>query len=94
MLKECLLCLLGLVRDPNHSDIILNILTEVSGYDPTALAAFLPELKEIGESFPHLIGQTAKIFGAVGRVDEVIRKLKGWAGWFSTRVFFFVCFFC
>ncbi|XP_042737206.1 ventricular zone-expressed PH domain-containing protein homolog 1 isoform X1 [Lagopus leucura] len=70
VLKECLLCLLGLVRDPNHSDIILNILTEVSGYDPTALAAFLPELKEIGESFPHLIGQTAKIFGAVGHVDE------------------------
>uniref|UniRef100_G1NDX6 Ventricular zone expressed PH domain containing 1 n=1 Tax=Meleagris gallopavo TaxID=9103 RepID=G1NDX6_MELGA len=67
---QCILCLLGLVRDPNHSDIILNILTEVSGYDPAALAAFLPELKEVGESFPHLIGQTAKIFGAVGHVDE------------------------
>ncbi|XP_072200465.1 ventricular zone-expressed PH domain-containing protein homolog 1 isoform X6 [Excalfactoria chinensis] len=70
VLKECIPCLLGLVRDPNHSDIILNVLTEVSGYDPAALAAFLPELKEIGESFPHLIGQTAKIFGAVGHVDE------------------------
>ncbi|XP_015727697.1 ventricular zone-expressed PH domain-containing protein homolog 1 isoform X2 [Coturnix japonica] len=70
VLKECIPCLLGLVRDPNHSDIVLNVLTEVSGYDPAALAAFLPELKEIGESFPHLIGQTAKIFGAVGRVDE------------------------
>ncbi|XP_021251463.1 ventricular zone-expressed PH domain-containing protein homolog 1 isoform X1 [Numida meleagris] len=70
VLKECIPCLLGHLRDPNHSDIILNILIEVSGYDPTALAAFLPELKEIGESFPHLIGQTAKIFGAVGHVDE------------------------
>eukprot|EP00076_Gallus_gallus_P010318 XP_004943610.1 ventricular zone-expressed PH domain-containing protein homolog 1 isoform X4 [Gallus gallus] len=70
VLKECIPCLLGLVRDPNHSDIILNILTEVSGYDPTALAEFLPELKEIGETFPHLVGQMAKIFGAVGHVDE------------------------
>ncbi|OXB73416.1 UNVERIFIED_CONTAM: hypothetical protein H355_015144 [Colinus virginianus] len=70
VLKECIPCLLGHVRDPNHSDIILNILIEVSAYNPTALAGFLPELNEIGESFPHLIGQTAKIFGAVGHVDE------------------------
>ncbi|KAM6414419.1 ventricular zone-expressed PH domain-containing protein homolog 1 isoform 2-T2 [Rhynochetos jubatus] len=70
MLKECIPFLLGHLRDPNHSDIILNLLTEISGYEPTALAAFLPTLKEIGESFPSLIGQTAKIFGAVGHIDE------------------------
>ncbi|XP_054690972.1 ventricular zone-expressed PH domain-containing protein homolog 1 isoform X7 [Grus americana] len=71
VLKECIPLLFGHLRDPNHSDIILNILVEISGYEPTALATFLPTLKEIGESFPSLIGQTAKIFGAVGHVDEV-----------------------
>lgn len=77
MLKECIPLLFGHLRDPNHSDIILNILVEISGYEPTALATFLPTLKEIGESFPSLIGQTAKIFGAVGHIDEVSLKPKG-----------------
>ncbi|KAK2531044.1 Veph1 isoform B [Columba livia] len=70
VLKECVPFLFGLLRDPNHSDIILNILTEISSSEPAALATFLPMLKEIGESFPSLIGQTAKIFGAVGHIDE------------------------
>ncbi|XP_050758522.1 ventricular zone-expressed PH domain-containing protein homolog 1 isoform X3 [Gymnogyps californianus] len=70
VLKECIPFLFGHLRDPNHSDVILNILIEISTYEPTALATFLPMLKEIGESFPSLIGQTAKIFGAVGRIDE------------------------
>ncbi|XP_010178722.1 PREDICTED: ventricular zone-expressed PH domain-containing protein homolog 1, partial [Mesitornis unicolor] len=70
VLKECIPFLFGHLRDPNHSDIVLNILIEISSCEPTALAAFLPALKEIGEAFPGLIGQTAKIFGAVGRVDE------------------------
>ncbi|XP_010583253.1 PREDICTED: ventricular zone-expressed PH domain-containing protein homolog 1 isoform X2 [Haliaeetus leucocephalus] len=70
VLKECMPFLFGHLKDPNHSDIILNILIEISTYEPTALATFLPMLKEIGESLPSLIGQTAKIFGAVGHVDE------------------------
>ncbi|NWR86012.1 MELT protein, partial [Furnarius figulus] len=70
VLKECLPFLFGHLRDPNHSDMILNILIEISSYEPTALAPFLPTLKELGESFPGLIGQTAKIFGAVGHIDE------------------------
>ncbi|KAM6257920.1 ventricular zone-expressed PH domain-containing protein homolog 1 isoform 2-T2 [Porphyrio hochstetteri] len=70
VLKECIPLLLGHLGDPNHNDIILNVLVEISGYEPTALAASLPTLKEIGESFPNLIGQTAKIFGAVGHIDE------------------------
>ncbi|NXC34466.1 MELT protein, partial [Campylorhamphus procurvoides] len=70
VLKECLPFLFGHLRDPNHSDMILNILVEISSYEPTALAPFLPTLKELGESFPGLIGQTAKIFGAVGHIDE------------------------
>ncbi|XP_009332211.1 PREDICTED: ventricular zone-expressed PH domain-containing protein homolog 1 isoform X2 [Pygoscelis adeliae] len=70
VLTECIPFLFGHLRDPNHSDIILNILIAISSYEPTALASFLPMLKEIGESFPSLIGQTAKIFGAVGHIDE------------------------
>ncbi|NXG15622.1 MELT protein, partial [Grallaria varia] len=69
-LKECLPFLFGHLRDPNHSDMILNILMEISSYEPAALAPFLPALKEVGESFPGLIGQMAKIFGAVGHIDE------------------------
>lgn len=68
------------MRDPNHSDVILNILVEISSYEPAALATFLPALKEIGESFPSLIGQTAKIFGAVGRIDEVSLKTAAASG--------------
>lgn len=36
-----------------------------------ALNSFLPMLKEIGERFPYLLGQMARIYGAVGHVDEV-----------------------
>ncbi|NWU24771.1 MELT protein, partial [Dyaphorophyia castanea] len=70
VLKECLPFLFGHLRDPSHSEVILNILLEISSYEPAALAPFLPRLREIGESFPSLIGQTAKIFGAVGLLDE------------------------
>ncbi|NWT70266.1 MELT protein, partial [Prunella himalayana] len=70
VLRECLPFLFGHLRDPNHSEVILNILLEISSYEPAALAPFLPTLREIGESFPSLIGQTAKIFGAVGHLDE------------------------
>ncbi|NXX24125.1 MELT protein, partial [Nicator chloris] len=70
VLKECLPFLFGHLRDPNHSEVILNILLEISSYEPAALAPFLPTLRETGDSFPSLIGQTAKIFGAVGHLDE------------------------
>ncbi|XP_041323547.1 ventricular zone-expressed PH domain-containing protein homolog 1 isoform X2 [Pyrgilauda ruficollis] len=70
VLRECLPFLFEHLRDPNHSEVILNILLEISSYEPAALAPFLPTLREIGESFPSLIGQTAKIFGAVGHLDE------------------------
>ncbi|NXS37921.1 MELT protein, partial [Pomatostomus ruficeps] len=70
VLKECLPFLFGHLREPNHTEVILNILLEISSYEPAALAPFLPALRELGESFPSLIGQTAKIFGAVGHLDE------------------------
>uniref|UniRef100_A0A8P0PD40 Ventricular zone expressed PH domain containing 1 n=2 Tax=Canis lupus familiaris TaxID=9615 RepID=A0A8P0PD40_CANLF len=68
--QKCIPFLIGHLKDSTHSDVILNILTEITGYDPVALSTFLPMLKEIGERFPYLIGQMAKIYGAVGHVDE------------------------
>ncbi|XP_060098366.1 ventricular zone-expressed PH domain-containing protein homolog 1 isoform X3 [Heteronotia binoei] len=69
-LQECIPSLISHLRDPSNNDIILNILIEISGYAPEVLTNFLPTLKEIGDSFPSLIGKTAKIYGAVGLIDE------------------------
>lgn len=71
MVQKCVPFLIGHLQDSAHNDIILNILIEIAGYDPVALHSFLPRLKEIGEGFPYLIGQMARIYGAVGHVDEV-----------------------
>ncbi|XP_021558260.1 ventricular zone-expressed PH domain-containing protein homolog 1 isoform X2 [Neomonachus schauinslandi] len=68
--QKCIPFLIGHLKDSTHNDVILNILTEIAGYEPVALNSFLPMLKEIGERFPYLIGQMARIYGAVGHVDE------------------------
>ncbi|XP_007427278.1 ventricular zone-expressed PH domain-containing protein homolog 1 [Python bivittatus] len=70
VLKECISSLIGHLRDPLYNDIILDIFIEISDYEPELLADLLPILKETGETFPNLIGQMAKIYGAVGQVDE------------------------
>ncbi|XP_007941738.1 ventricular zone-expressed PH domain-containing protein homolog 1 [Orycteropus afer afer] len=70
MVQKCIPFLIGHLKDSTHNDVILNILIEIAGYEPVALNSFLPILKEIGERFPYLIGQMARIYGAVGRVDE------------------------
>ncbi|XP_060234382.1 ventricular zone-expressed PH domain-containing protein homolog 1 isoform X7 [Meriones unguiculatus] len=70
VVQKCVPFLIRHLKDSTHNDIILNILIEIAGYEPLALNSFLPMLKEIGERFPYLIGQMARIFGAVGRVDE------------------------
>ncbi|XP_072474740.1 ventricular zone-expressed PH domain-containing protein homolog 1 isoform X1 [Notamacropus eugenii] len=70
VLQECIPFLIGHLKNPTHSDIILNILIEISSYEPAALSHFLPTLKEIGTSFPSLIGRMARIYGAVGHVNE------------------------
>ncbi|KAF3827256.1 hypothetical protein GH733_002742, partial [Mirounga leonina] len=69
--QKCIPFLIGHLKDSTHNDVILNILTEIAGYEPVALNSFLPMLKEIGERFPYLIGQMARIYGAVGHVDEI-----------------------
>ncbi|KAF7462744.1 Hypothetical predicted protein [Marmota monax] len=70
VVQKCVPFLIRHLKDATHNDVILNILTEISGYEPAALDSFLPRLKEIGERFPCLIGQLARIYGAVGLVDE------------------------
>ncbi|KAM9604862.1 ventricular zone-expressed PH domain-containing protein homolog 1 isoform 1-T3 [Trichechus inunguis] len=70
MVQKCIPFLTGHLKDSTHNDVILNILTEIAGYEPVTLNSFLPMLKEIGERFPYLIGQMARIYGAVGHVDE------------------------
>ncbi|KAL4677714.1 hypothetical protein H8959_020388 [Pygathrix nigripes] len=70
VVQKCIPFLIGHLKDSTHNDITLNILIEIAGYEPVALNGFLPMLKEVGERFPYLIGQMARIYGAVGHVDE------------------------
>ncbi|EHH16645.1 hypothetical protein EGK_11965 [Macaca mulatta] len=70
VVQKCIPFLIGHLKDSTHNDIILSILIEIAGYEPVALNGFLPMLKEIGERFPYLIGQMARIYGTVGHVDE------------------------
>ncbi|XP_031535222.2 ventricular zone-expressed PH domain-containing protein homolog 1 isoform X1 [Vicugna pacos] len=70
VVQKCIPFLIEHLKDSTHNDIILSILTEIAGYEPVALSSFLPMLREIGERFPYLTGQMARIYGAVGHVDE------------------------
>ncbi|XP_041515195.1 ventricular zone-expressed PH domain-containing protein homolog 1 isoform X2 [Microtus oregoni] len=70
VVQKCVPFLIRHLKNSTHNDFILNILIEIAGYEPLALSSFLPMLKEIGERFPYLAGQIARIFGAVGHVDE------------------------
>ncbi|XP_060250285.1 ventricular zone-expressed PH domain-containing protein homolog 1 isoform X3 [Ovis aries] len=70
VVQKCIPFLIGQLKDSTHNDIILSILIEIACYKPVALNSFLPMLKEIAERSPYLIGQMARIYGAVGHVDE------------------------
>lgn len=70
VVPKCIPFLIRNLKDSTQNDLILNILIEIAGYEPGALSGFLPTLKETGERFPYLVGQMARIYGAVGRVDE------------------------
>ncbi|XP_008835675.1 ventricular zone-expressed PH domain-containing protein homolog 1 isoform X2 [Nannospalax galili] len=70
VVEKCVPFLIRHLKDSTHNDIILNVLIEIASYEPLALNSFLPMLKEIGERFPYLTGQMARIYGAVGHVDE------------------------
>ncbi|XP_052036356.1 ventricular zone-expressed PH domain-containing protein homolog 1 isoform X3 [Apodemus sylvaticus] len=70
VVQKCVPFLIRNLKDSTYNDIILNILMEIASHEPLALNSFLPVLKEIAEQFPYLTGQMARIFGAVGHVDE------------------------
>ncbi|KAM9697321.1 ventricular zone-expressed PH domain-containing protein homolog 1 isoform 3-T3 [Dama dama] len=70
VVQKCIPFLIGQLKDSTHNDIILSVLIEIAGYEPVALNSFLPMLKEIAERCPYLTGQMARIYGAVGHVDE------------------------
>ncbi|XP_060053585.1 ventricular zone-expressed PH domain-containing protein homolog 1 isoform X2 [Erinaceus europaeus] len=70
VLQKCIPFLMDHLKDSTHSDVILNILIEISGYEPAALDSFLSALREIAERSSYLVGQVARIYGAVGHVDE------------------------
>ncbi|XP_060053586.1 ventricular zone-expressed PH domain-containing protein homolog 1 isoform X3 [Erinaceus europaeus] len=72
VLQKCIPFLMDHLKDSTHSDVILNILIEISGYEPAALDSFLSALREIAERSSYLVGQVARIYGAVGHVDEVL----------------------
>ncbi|KAK6483855.1 ventricular zone-expressed PH domain-containing protein-like protein 1-like isoform X1 [Huso huso] len=70
VLNKSVSSLISYLHDPNQNDSVLNILVEVSLSQPAAVASFLPNLKAVGEDLPNLLGQIAKIYGAVGHFDE------------------------
>ncbi|XP_077344221.1 ventricular zone-expressed PH domain-containing protein homolog 1 isoform X3 [Lithobates pipiens] len=75
VLTETVPFLMEYLSDPSYNDIILNILLDISSYEPLTLTGSLSTLKEVGEHFPGLIGQIAKIYGAVGHVNEMMAKM-------------------
>uniref|UniRef100_W5M6E4 Ventricular zone expressed PH domain-containing 1 n=1 Tax=Lepisosteus oculatus TaxID=7918 RepID=W5M6E4_LEPOC len=62
--------LISYLNDPSVNDSILNVLVEISLCNPSVVAHYLPNLKAVGNEFPNLLGQIAKLYGAVGRTDE------------------------
>uniref|UniRef100_A0A8C4SDY0 Ventricular zone expressed PH domain-containing 1 n=1 Tax=Erpetoichthys calabaricus TaxID=27687 RepID=A0A8C4SDY0_ERPCA len=74
VLNNSLSSLMTHLHDPNQNDSVLTILLEVSRSNPSAVASFLPRLKEVGEEFPSLLGQIAKIYGAIGHTNEVLAR--------------------
>ncbi|XP_075720135.1 ventricular zone-expressed PH domain-containing protein homolog 1 [Rhinoderma darwinii] len=74
VLSETVPVLTEYLSVPSYSDIVVNILVDISSYEPLTLAGSLSVLNGIGEHFPCLIGQIAKIYGAVGRVNETMAK--------------------
>ncbi|XP_068136945.1 ventricular zone-expressed PH domain-containing protein homolog 1 [Hyperolius riggenbachi] len=75
VLTETVPFLMEYLNEPSYTDIILNILLDISSYEPLILTGSLSSLKEVGEHFPGLIGQIAKIYGAVGHVNEMMAKV-------------------
>ncbi|MBN3299726.1 MELT protein, partial [Amia calva] len=70
VLSSSVSSLISYLNDPSLNDSALNILVDVALTNPSAITNFLPNLKTAGDEFPNLLGQIAKIYGAVGHTDE------------------------
>lgn len=70
VLNESISLLIKQLKEPSHSDVILNILVDLVTSDQHALDNSIEDLKQMAESYPTLLGQIAKVFGVVGCISE------------------------
>lgn len=63
--------LIGHLGDASLSDALLGMLVDIAQVSPASLSPFLPALRIVGQQTPGLLGYVAKIYGAVGLIDEV-----------------------
>lgn len=69
--ETCVPLLVGHLLDSPHAEVILNTLLEIAGHAPAALRSSLPALARVAERCPGLLGQMARIYSAVGHLNEV-----------------------
>lgn len=70
VLNESISLLIKQLKEPSHSDVILNILVDLVTSDQHALDNSIEDLKHMAERCPTLLGQIAKVFGVVGCISE------------------------
>ncbi|XP_051874769.1 ventricular zone-expressed PH domain-containing protein [Pristis pectinata] len=70
VLNESISSLIIQLKEPSHSDLILNMLVDLVTSNQCALDNSIEDLKEIAESYPTLLGQIAKVFGVIGCINE------------------------
>ncbi|XP_049630403.1 ventricular zone-expressed PH domain-containing protein homolog 1 isoform X2 [Suncus etruscus] len=68
--ETCVPLLVGHLLDSPHPEVILNTLLEIAGHTPAALRSSLPALAQAAERCPSLLGQMARIYSAVGHLNE------------------------
>lgn len=71
MLSPQVPTLVSYLGDQSLTEALLGALVDVSQASPSSLVSFLPALRIVGQQSPALLGQVAKIHGAVGVISEV-----------------------
>ncbi|XP_078266239.1 ventricular zone-expressed PH domain-containing protein isoform X2 [Rhinoraja longicauda] len=70
VLNESISSLIIQLKEPRHSNVILNMLVDLVTSDQSALDNSIEDLKQIAESCPTLLGQIATVFGVIGCISE------------------------
>lgn len=66
------------LNNPSSSaEVVLAALVDIASHDPTPLDNCLPALEDAISRRPSLLSMAAKIFGAVGRLNEVHQMHSG-----------------